>query len=692
MSNPNFVPNYSSNEIYYNGDTEVCLTDVVDGKAEENHTHSEYASADHTHSGYAASDHTHTEYAPVSHEHTGYAASDHTHDGYATVNHEHTGYALSDHSHTGYAASNHTHSEYAPVSHEHTGYASADHTHTGFAAESHTHTPASIGAAPASHTHDYAPSNHTHTGYASANHEHSGYAVSDHTHTPESIGAASSEHSHTGYAAVGHTHSQYAASSHTHAQSDVTGLAGVLASKADLVDGKVPTDQLPSYVDDVLEYASLSSFPASGESGKIYVATDTNKTYRWSGTAYVEISASVAIGETASTAYRGDRGKTAYEHSQNSSVHVTSAQKAAWDSKAAGTHTHSYGDLTDTPTIPTIPASLPANGGNADTVDGKHANDFAASGHIHTTTAITEAKDLNELTTAGIYSFAVAYAPTNRPNGTTNGWLIVIPWNSNSDTQTIKQIWLRHGSVGENDHEMYVRTKVGDYGWSDWAQTWTTKDLEIMAPDGDVTESWTNQDVVAKAIALGSGMYTVYSRGGTTNNPKTTESWRFLIHKTGSANYGWVLAFGTNGSVYAGYVDNGSWKGWKCIYDSAPSALWSGAYYMNASQTVTPSKKLSECRNGWMLIWSDYDPDTSTVNDGDFVTSVIYKRKPGDTNWNGESHYFDVPRYIGTDTSDSTTEKRVIKRLYVYDNKLVGYDSNRQSDRNDVVLRAVYEF
>jgi hypothetical protein len=56
--------------------------------------------------------------------------------------------------------------------------------------------------------------------------------------------------------------------------------------------GKVPSAQLPSFVDDVLEFASLASFPGTGETGKIYVALDTNKTYRWSGSAYVEISAS----------------------------------------------------------------------------------------------------------------------------------------------------------------------------------------------------------------------------------------------------------------------------------------------------------------------------------------------------------------------------------------------------------------
>jgi len=81
-------------------------------------------------------------------------------------------------------------------------------------------------------------------------------------------------------------------------------------------DGRVPAAQLPSYVDDVLEYASMGSFPGTGETGKIYIAKDTNRTYRWGGSSYVEISQSLALGETSSTAYRGDRGKTSYDHSQ----------------------------------------------------------------------------------------------------------------------------------------------------------------------------------------------------------------------------------------------------------------------------------------------------------------------------------------------------------------------------------------
>jgi hypothetical protein len=68
------------------------------------------------------------------------------------------------------------------------------------------------------------------------------------------------------------------------------GVAGGYASLDS--SGKVPSAQLPSYVDDVVEGANLAAFPGSGETGKIYVALDTNKTYRWSGSAYVEISAS----------------------------------------------------------------------------------------------------------------------------------------------------------------------------------------------------------------------------------------------------------------------------------------------------------------------------------------------------------------------------------------------------------------
>lgn len=73
--------------------------------------------------------------------------------------------------------------------------------------------------------------------------------------------------------------------------------------------GKVLANQLPSFVDDVLEFEDKSAFPDVGESGKIYVALDNNLTYRWSGSAYIEISQSLAIGDTDNTAYMGSKGK-----------------------------------------------------------------------------------------------------------------------------------------------------------------------------------------------------------------------------------------------------------------------------------------------------------------------------------------------------------------------------------------------
>lgn len=113
-------------------------------------------------------------------------------------------------------------------------------------------------------------------------------------------------------------------STNDYTDADVAIVAGVTTALAGKVDtssvgansgvasldasGKVPSSELPSFVDDVLEYADQSAFPAEGEGGKIYVALDTNKTYRWGGSAYTEISASIALGETTGTAYEGNKG------------------------------------------------------------------------------------------------------------------------------------------------------------------------------------------------------------------------------------------------------------------------------------------------------------------------------------------------------------------------------------------------
>lgn len=117
--------------------------------------------------------------------------------------------------------------------------------------------------------------------------------------------------------------------------SEVINLKGQPNGFASLgTDGKVPSGQLPSYVDDVVEAENLTGLNglATKESGKIYVAKDTNKTYRWSGSDFVEISSSLALGETSSTAYAGDKGKAlrtdfdTHASNENNPHNVTKAQ------------------------------------------------------------------------------------------------------------------------------------------------------------------------------------------------------------------------------------------------------------------------------------------------------------------------------------------------------------------------------
>jgi hypothetical protein len=81
-------------------------------------------------------------------------------------------------------------------------------------------------------------------------------------------------------------------------------------------DGKVIPSQIPGIVSSVEEYDTLEDFPEVGVLTTVYLALDTGLTYLWSGSGYVALSSSLALGETSTTAYRGDRGKIAYDYSQ----------------------------------------------------------------------------------------------------------------------------------------------------------------------------------------------------------------------------------------------------------------------------------------------------------------------------------------------------------------------------------------
>lgn len=102
-------------------------------------------------------------------------------------------------------------------------------------------------------------------------------------------------------------------------------------------NGKIPSSQIPGTYDDVKEgylyegkfyYDAAHTTEITAEGDKVYLDIPNNKTYRWSGTQYVVIGSDLALGETSSTAYRGDRGKAAYDHSQITSGNPHNVSKS----------------------------------------------------------------------------------------------------------------------------------------------------------------------------------------------------------------------------------------------------------------------------------------------------------------------------------------------------------------------------
>jgi len=174
------------------------------------------------------------------------------------------------------------------------------------------------------------------------------------------LSAARADHVHAvgsiTYSSLSGIPSTFAPSAHSHAVSDVTGLQTALDGKqasgtyATLVGGTVPSSQLPSYVDDVIEYSALSAFPSTNDGGKIFVARDTGKIYRWSGSTYIEISPSpgstdsVTEGST-NLYYTNARAASAAPvqavNSKTGAVSLTYSDVGA----AASSHKHSLADI-----------------------------------------------------------------------------------------------------------------------------------------------------------------------------------------------------------------------------------------------------------------------------------------------------------------------------------------------------------
>lgn len=327
-----------------------------------------------------------------------------------------------------------------------------------------------------------------------------------------------------------HTQAEYAKTQGDYAKAEgdrVLAEKGQPGGLAELDEsGRVPSSQLPSYVDDVINVATYSQLPNPGESGKIYITEDTNLTYRWSGTGYAEISPSLALGTTAETAGRGDWTQAAYNHSlikDGSNPHKTT-----------------FASLPDKPT------SLPAEGGEAESAikDGNGnviANTYLplSGGKIITGDfqfqdgiAVMDATGKNVVGLLDVASEGVCVAVGNGVKKTR----IVTPDNIpvyRNDSKGSYRIW----DSGNFNPDNYLNAKKG-----------LISDLNT---------------------ATGSGVY-YFSTPGSVNTPENYGS--LLVVATVDNGSLWInqFAFGTSNKIWHRQnINNAGWNSWTYLYDSS---------------------------------------------------------------------------------------------------------------------------
>ena len=235
--------------------------------------------------------------------------------------------------------------------------------------------------------------------------------------------------------------------------------------------GKVPSSQLPSYVDDIVEYENLQEFPLLGVSSFIYVDKSTDKMYRWSGTGYVEISASLALGETSSTAFRGDLGKIAYDHAISAHAPVDAEKNVQSDWDVTDTNDDAY--------IKNKPIFLIGGSQTNSSSDdgGNNVYTFTQSdGNTSTLIVKNGSKGSTGATGTGIKS--VAQTTTSTTDGGTN---VVTVTLTDGTTSTFN---VKNGNKGSN----------GTNGKDGASVTSATQTVSSTASSGKNTVTFTNSN------------------------------------------------------------------------------------------------------------------------------------------------------------------------------------------------------
>lgn len=376
--------------------------------------------------------------------------------------------------------------------------------------------------------------------------------------------------------------------------------------------GRVPSSQLPSYVDDVVEgYLSGGKFyeesahttEIAGEAGKIYVDLSTNKTYRWSSTTFVEISSSLALGETSSTAYRGDRGKAAYDHA--------TAKGSAFTSGLYKITTNAQGHVTATTEV--VKGDITALGIPGEDHDTTYIGNRGISlvsgafGHSNTAvTAKTAKTDATKTLTWG-GNFKVDSVMYDTYGHMTGHEVITftMPANPNTDTH-----WTAKNIVGA------LATAI-----SNAATTNTTTFLNLIE-NGAVRSS--HQIKGAGSVTVSANASGVVTITGTdtdtkvTNTLNTTAKAYVTGTTTATTNTGTqVFDTGVYLDTTAGRLTATTFKG-TLQGNASTSSKWSAARTITVSGNASGSVSIDGSANATLSLTVNQATSATNVDDGTF--------------------------------------------------------------------------